>query len=187
MVDGPALHGHFGFQTLWIAVSFVLVIFLFGYGAFGLIEIRGNQVADFEVQVEAEQWAWHYEYDSDGSGPIDRVQSNELHIPVNRRVHLTIKSDDVIHSFWVPAFGIKQDAVPGHPTSVYLTATDEGTYSGMCAELCGLGHTGMTTTAVASSQVELEAWLRAQPRPTAEPPRGTRPPGPPLTPSAPPQ
>ena len=76
------------------------------------------------------------------------VRSNELHIPVDRRVHLRITSIDVIHSFWVPAFGIKQDAVPGRQTDVYLTATHAGTYPGMCAELCGLGHTTMTTMAV---------------------------------------
>ena len=112
------------------------MLFLFVYGAVGLVEIRGAQTADYEVQVEAEQWAWHFEYADKG------VDAAELHIPVDRRVHLIIKSDDVIHSFWVPAFGVKQDAVPGRPTQIYLTATQTGTFPGMCAELCGLGHTG---------------------------------------------
>jgi cytochrome c oxidase subunit II len=157
LADGPPIHGHTAFQAAWVGISLALVIFLFGYGAIGLVEIRGAQTADFEVQVEAEQWAWHYEYATTGG------RSTELHIPVDRRVHLIIKSDDVIHSFWVPAFGVKQDAVPGHPTQIYMTATRTGTFPGMCAELCGLGHTGMTTTVVVSDQAALDAWLIRQP------------------------
>lgn len=157
VADGPPLHGHTGFQAAWIGISLALVLFLFVYGALGLVEIRGAQTADFEVRVSAEQWKWHFEY------PTTGVKSDALHIPVDRRVHLTITSIDVIHSFWVPAFGIKQDAVPGLPTNIYMTATDIGTFSGMCAELCGLGHTGMTTTVVVSDQAALDAWLSQQP------------------------
>jgi cytochrome c oxidase subunit 2 len=163
MADGPAIHGHLGTQLAWVSVSLVLVIGLFAYGALGLVEIRGAQTADFEVQVEAEQWAWHYGY-------ANGVRSTELHIPIDRRVHLIVKSDDVIHSFWVPAFGVKQDAVPGHPTQIYMTATHAGTFPGMCAELCGLGHTGMTTTVVVSDQAALDAWLSNQPKPSPKPP-----------------
>jgi cytochrome c oxidase subunit II len=155
--DGPPIHGHTGFQATWLGASLILVLGLFAYGAIGLVDIRGAQTADFEVQVEAEQWAWHYEYTTNGG------RSTELHVPVNRRVHLIIKSDDVIHSFWVPAFGVKQDAVPGHPTQIYMTATRTGTFPGMCAELCGLGHTSMTTTVVVSDDAALDAWLRQQP------------------------
>jgi cytochrome c oxidase subunit 2 len=163
LADGPPIHRHTGFQVAWIAISLILVLGLFVYGAVGLVAIRGAQSADFQVNIKAEQWAWHYEYPGTG------VISKELHIPVNRRVHLSIMSIDVIHSFWVPAFGIKQDAVPGHPTQVYLTATQSGTYPGMCAELCGLGHTSMTTTVVASDQAALDSWLSEQPRPSSKP------------------
>ncbi len=157
MGDGPPTHGHVGVQAGWVGLSLVLVLGLFAYGAIGLVEIRGAQTADFEVNVRAEQWKWHFEY------PATGVKSNELHIPVNRRVHVNIQSDDVIHSFWVPALGVKQDAVPGRPTHVYVTATESGTYSGMCAELCGLGHTGMTMTVVVADQAALDAWLSQQP------------------------
>jgi cytochrome c oxidase subunit 2 len=157
MGDGPPIHGHIGVQAGWVGLSLLLVLGLFAYGAIGLVEIRGAQTADFEVNVRGEQWKWHFEY------PATGVKSNELHIPVNRRVHVNIQSDDVIHSFWVPALGVKQDAVPGRPTHVYVTATDSGTYSGMCAELCGLGHTGMTMTVVVADQAALDAWLSQQP------------------------
>lgn len=156
MVDGPPVHGHARFEAVWVGISLALVLGLFVYGAIGLMEIRGAQTADFEVKVSAEQWAWHYEY------PGTRVRSKELHVPVGRRVHLVITSTDVIHSFWVPALGVKQDAVPGRPTQIYLTATESGTYPGMCTELCGLGHTGMTTTVVVSDQATLDAWLSQQ-------------------------
>jgi cytochrome c oxidase subunit 2 len=156
--DGPPIHGHAGFQAAWLGVSLILVLGLFAYGAIGLVEIRGAQTADFEVNVSSEQWAWRYEY------PAAGVMSKELHIPADRRVKLTIRSKDVIHSFWVPAFGIKQDAVPGRATQIYMTATDAGTYGGMCAELCGLGHTGMTTTVVVSDQATLDRWLTQQPK-----------------------
>ncbi|HEY8921953.1 MAG TPA: cytochrome c oxidase subunit II [Candidatus Limnocylindria bacterium] len=164
--DGPPIHGHRGFQTVWLGISFALVVGLFGYGAVGLIDIRGAQVSDFEVQVRAEQWAWHFTYPSAG------VDSQELHIPVGERVHFIINSDDVIHSFWVPAFGIKQDAVPGRTTQIYVTATVAGTYPGLCAELCGLGHTDMRFTTVVNDRAALEAWLR-QSTPS---PAGSQPP-----------
>lgn len=158
--DGPPVHGHAGFQAAWVAISFVMVLGLFAYGTIGLIAIRGAQSADFEVLVSAEQWAWHYEYPSTG------VKADELHIPVNRRVHLVINSTDVIHSFWVPALGVKQDAVPGHPTEIYVTATNVGTYPAICAELCGLGHTTMMTTVVISDDATLDVWLSQAPAPT---------------------
>jgi cytochrome c oxidase subunit II len=158
MVDGPPVHGHAGFQAAWVGSSLLLVLGLFAYGAIGLVDIRGAQTADFEVNVSTEQWAWHFEY------PVTGVISTELHIPVDRRVRLNITSSDVIHSLWVPAFGIKQDAVPGRPTKIYMTATDSGTYPGMCAELCGLGHSGMTTTVVVSDQAALDVWLSQQPQ-----------------------
>jgi cytochrome c oxidase subunit II len=160
IADGPPIHSHAGFQATWLGISLIMVLGLFAYGAVGLIDIRGVQTAAFEVNVSAEQWAWHYEY------PATGVKSTELHIPVDRRVHLMITSSDVIHSFWVPAFGIKQDAVPGRPTQVYVTTTHTGTYPGMCSELCGLGHTGMTTTVVVSDQATLDAWLSQAPRPS---------------------
>jgi cytochrome c oxidase subunit 2 len=170
--DGPPIHEHRAIQAVWLGVSFVLVIGLFAYGAVGLVEIRGAQASDFEVQVLGEQWKWSFKYPNAG------VVSKELHIPVGERVHLLINSKDVIHSFWVPAFGIKQDAVPGRPTQIYVTATVAGTYPGLCAELCGSGHTGMHLTVVVSEPADLETWLGSQPTspPGEPPPHGSEPP-----------
>jgi cytochrome c oxidase subunit 2 len=172
--DGPPIHGHRGFQAVWLGISFLLVIGLFAYGTVGLLDIRGAQDSEFDVQVHGEQWKWSFEYADAG------VVSKELHIPVGERVHLVINSKDVIHSFWVPAFGIMQDAVPGRPTHIYLTATVAGTYPGLCAELCGSGHTGMQLTVVVSEPADVETWLSQQPKPPPDgsgpPPGGSEPP-----------
>ena len=161
--DGPPIHGHRGVQVGWLAISFVLVIFLFAYGAFGLIDIRGAQAADFEVHVTGSQWQWEFEY------PAYGIVSDELHVPVGQRTHLMIESHDVIHSLWLAALGVKQDAVPGHPTEAYVTATVAGTYPGRCAELCGLGHTVMEFTTITSDRASVDAWAAAQPRPSESP------------------
>ena len=157
--DGPPVHEHRGFQAVWVGISFVLVLVLFVYGSLGLVAIRGDQKSDFEVRVEGEQWHWDYYYASGAA-------SAELHIPVNTRVHLIIDSGDVIHSFWVPALGVKQDAVPGLITQIYVTATETGTFPGMCAELCGFGHTGMTTTVVVADRAAVDTWISQQPMPS---------------------
>jgi cytochrome c oxidase subunit 2 len=162
--DGPPIHGHSGVQLIWLSISALLVLGLFGYGAVGLLDIRGAQTADFDVRVLGEQWKWSFSYPSG-------VVSKELHIPVGERVHLEIHSKDVIHSFWVPAFGIKQDAVPGRTTQIYMTAIRAGTYPGLCAELCGSGHTGMRLTVVVDERADLEAWLRTQPKAPAGGPK----------------
>ena len=103
--------------------------------------------------------------------PRSEFDLDELHIPVGERVRLEITSIDVIHSFWVPAFGIKQDAVPGRTTTIYVTVTTAGSYGGMCAELCGLGHTTMLFPVVAASLDEAATRGWTSNRLRANPPR----------------
>jgi len=154
--DGPPVQASSRLQAAWLILTTAMVIGLFVYGAIGLVEIRGAQEATFEVEVHAKQWAWEFDYDDAG------FAADELHIPVDQRVHLIINSNDAIHSLWLPALGIKQDAVPGRPTEAYVTATQTGTYSVLCAELCGFGHTIMTSSVVVSTQAELDAWMQQQ-------------------------
>lgn len=160
--DGPAVHGHRGVQAAWLVITFVMVIGLFIYGAVGLVEIRGAQTADYEIHVKGEQWKWTFTYPNE-------VVATELHVPMDRRVHFVIESIDVIHSLWLPALGVKQDAVPGRVTEAYATPTRSGTYPARCAELCGFGHTDMTTTLVVSDQAAFDDWLSHQPQQPPEP------------------
>jgi cytochrome c oxidase subunit II len=162
--DAPAQHGHGALQVGWVVVTTLMVVGLFAYGAFGLVEIRGAQEATFEVQVHGKQWEWSFDY------PAARKTSKELYLPVDQRVHLVITSNDAIHSLWIQALGVKQDAVPGRPTEAWVTPTVEGTYSVQCAELCGFGHTIMVTDATVATQAELDAWLADQEPMKEEPP-----------------
>jgi len=160
--DGPAIHGDTAVQAVWVGISAILVLGLFVYGAVGLLEIRGATDADYLIQARAEQWEWHFVYPGG-------VESDELHVPVGQRVEIDITSDDVLHSLWVPAFGVKQDAVPGRVTRIFVSVDQAGVYRGQCAELCGLGHTVMLFDTTAQTEAELDAWLADQPAASAEP------------------
>lgn len=160
--DGPPLHGHRALEVGWVLVTLVLVGFLALYGSLGLVEIRGGERHDLRVQVTALQWQWRFEYPDLG------ITSKELVLPVGERALVTITSRDVIHSFSVPAFGVKMDAVPGRTTTISVTPTEIGGYGLQCFELCGLGHTRMTANVTVLSAAEFAAWVEAQ-RQAAQP------------------
>jgi cytochrome c oxidase subunit 2 len=161
--EGPAVRGHRLFEAGWVVVSLVAVLLLAAYGTAGLLDIRGDQSADLEVRVMATQWKWSFEYP--GSG----VTSKDLVLPADVRVRFTLESDDVIHSFYVPAFGIKNDVVPGRRSEIYVTVTEPGTYGVQCAELCGIGHTRMLGPVRVLERAEFDAWLGDQ---KEQPPSG---------------
>lgn len=155
-IDGPPIHEHRWLQGGWLVLTTAMVLGLFVYGAIGLVEIRGSQASDFEVHVMGEQWQWTFDY------PALGIRSDDLHLPVGQRAHLLIESKDVIHSLWLIPLGIKQDAVPGHPTEAYVSPTVVGSYTGACTELCGFGHTSMTFEIVTSDLPTLQAWAGTQ-------------------------
>ncbi|TAJ34962.1 MAG: cytochrome c oxidase subunit II, partial [Nitrospirae bacterium] len=155
--DGPPIHGHRRLEAGWVLGTFVMVVGLAAYGTAGLLEIRGEQHADLEVRADAKQWQWEFDYPDLG------IASSELVLPVDRRIHITIISEDVVHSFSVPAFGVKQDAVPGRETQIYVTPNLIGKYGVQCAELCGLGHTRMTTPVTVMDPTAFDDWVKLQP------------------------
>lgn len=109
--------------------------------------------AQMEVNVSGMQYAWLFEY------PGTDIVAGELHIPVNTDVQLNLSAVDVIHSFWVPQFRLKQDAIPGHATTLRFVATKKGTYPIVCAELCGAYHGGMRAEIVVDSPEDYATWL----------------------------
>ncbi|APB32777.1 cytochrome c oxidase, subunit II [Gloeomargarita lithophora Alchichica-D10] len=113
----------------------------------------GTDQADVTVTVTGMQYAWIFNY------PEQNVTAGELHIPVDKTVQLNIKAADVIHSFWVPQFRLKQDAIPGHNTELRFTATKVGDYPVVCAELCGGYHGAMRTRVYVHTQTEYDQWL----------------------------
>lgn len=156
--DGPPIHGHRSFERAWVGLSVVAVAALAVYGSIGILEIRGSEPPTLEVKAIGSQWKWQFEY------PGTNVKVKELTLPVGVRVHIVITAKDVIHSFSVPAFGVKQDAVPGRETYFNVTPTFTGDYGAQCAELCGLGHTLMLVQVHVLEPAAFDAWLAEEQR-----------------------
>jgi cytochrome c oxidase subunit II len=155
--EGPPIHGHTGLEIAWTAVPAILVIALGIVSAFVLSE--NGEARDDALQVRAigQQFAWKFEYPEHGE-----FSSGELVLPVDRQAHFTMEAVDVLHSFWVPNFGQKMDAVPGIETEINVTPTRTGEYEVVCAELCGLGHATMRAKARVVTQAEFDQWIEEQ-------------------------
>jgi cytochrome c oxidase subunit II len=121
-----------------------------------------------EVEVTAHKWWWEVRY-KDADPQREFVSANELHIPTGRTVRLKLRSDDVIHSFWVPSLGGKKDLIPGRDAQLLLRADRAGAYRGQCAEFCGAQHAKMAFFVFAKSTDEFEKWATGQRQPAAEP------------------
>ncbi|MFB2898614.1 cytochrome c oxidase subunit II [Aerosakkonemataceae cyanobacterium BLCC-F50] len=122
------------------------------YGIGATPEEEGK-AASLVVDVTAMQYAWIFNYPDSG------VTSGELHVPIGKDVLLNISAVDVIHSFWIPQFRLKQDAIPGQPTQLRFVATKEGSYPIVCTELCGSFHGGMRATAVVETPEAFNSWV----------------------------
>lgn len=161
--DGPPLRGNLRLEVVWVMVTLALVLVLAGYGTVGLLEIRAHAAQEGDeliVQATGSQWFWEYYY------PEQKVRSKEeLRLPVGRPVRFEVTATDVVHSFWVPAFRMKIDAVPGMVTTVRTTPTKVGSFVEdynfrvQCAELCGLAHGEMTTAVTVMDQGQFNAWV----------------------------
>jgi len=125
------------------------------YG-FGASPLKEGNTPDLTVEVKGLQYAWIFTYPDSG------IVDGELHVPANQDVLLNISSQDVIHSFWVPQFRLKQDAIPGQATELRFVATKPGTYSVVCAELCGAYHGGMRTQVIVHTPEDFEQWRQSR-------------------------
>jgi cytochrome c oxidase subunit II len=156
--DGPPIHGHTGLEIVWTAIPAALVTVIAIVSA---IVLHDNGIAagkdPLRVSVVAEQFTWVFTYEN---GEAKGVVSPDLYLPVDRSVTLEITTKDVIHSFWVPEFRQKQDAVPGEVNPLVITPTRTGTYPVICTELCGLGHALMRRSAIVMTQGAFVAWAR---------------------------
>jgi cytochrome c oxidase subunit 2 len=152
--DGPPIHGHTGLEILWTAVPAILVTAIGIVSAIVLARNGEAGTRPLEVQAIGQQFAWKFVY-SDFEG----VETGELVLPVGQETRFTMSSVDVIHSFWVPNFGQKMDAVPGIETTILVTPDRTGEFAVVCAELCGLGHATMRARARVVTQDEFDAWI----------------------------
>jgi len=155
--DGSPIHGHTGIEIAWTAIPLALVTAITVYSSIVLHQVSVVSKEHGTIQVTTQQFAWSFTYPSLGG-----VTKGDLVLAVGRPVELELKSLDVIHSFWVPQFRMKQDAVPGITTHIALTPTKIGTYPVICTELCGLGHSSMRAKAIVMSLAEYGKWVRTQ-------------------------
>jgi cytochrome c oxidase subunit II len=141
-------------ELTWIVIPTLICIVIFFWSASVFFADALPPQGSMEVFVVGRQWMWHLQH-SEGQREI-----NQLHIPVNVPVRLTMTSEDVIHDFFVPAFRVKMDVVPGRYTSEWFEATQPGSYHVFCAQYCGTLHSGMTGTIEVMSPPDYAQWLR---------------------------
>jgi cytochrome c oxidase subunit 2 len=150
----PPILGSIPLEVAWIVIPFILVMIMFVWGASLYFTAFSPPANAMEIFVIGKQWMWKVQH------PEGRREIDELHVPVGYPVKLTITSQDVIHSFYIPAFRIKMDAVPGRYTSTWFEASKTGTFHLFCAEFCGTAHAGMVGRVVVMKPSEYEQWLR---------------------------
>jgi cytochrome c oxidase subunit 2 len=154
--EGKHIEGNTRLEVLWTLAPLVTVLYIAYLGAGALAETRRIDPQAMVVKVTAGQWFWKFEYPDFG------VTSTTLNLPANKQVLLQMKSDDVIHSFWVPEFRVKQDVLPGTVKELRVTPTVVGNYKVRCAELCGTSHALMENPVAVMAEADFKAWATEQ-------------------------
>lgn len=152
--DGPHIHGNTALEIGWTIVPTVVVLGFGVWGAITLNDITSPKANEMVVNVTGKQWVWSFAYPEQGD-----IASSELVLPVDRTIVLKMTAEDVLHSFWVPEFRVKQDLVPGKETTLRITPTEAGEFALRCAEICGLNHTQMVATVRVLDTAGFQAWV----------------------------
>ena len=150
---GADIHGSLALELLWTIIPFMITMVMFVWGAKVFFNIYRPPAGAMEVYVVGKQWMWKAQH-MDGLREI-----NELHVPIGRPVKLIMGSEDVLHSFYIPAFRVKADVIPGRYNVLWFTATKPGRYHLFCAEYCGTQHSGMIGWVHAMEPGDFQAWL----------------------------
>lgn len=160
--DGPPIHGNTRLEVLWTAIPALLLLGLVSYS---FVVLRDNEKKpagpEMVVEVTGQQFAWTYEYPSSVTGGAP-LQTTHLYVPKGESVYFNIHSKDVIHAFWIPAFRLQIDAVPGITTHYRATPDRLGSYPVICNLLCGLGHSLMRSTIHVVTPAAFQTWLKSQ-------------------------
>src|SRR4051794_15855995 len=155
--DGAPIHGNTRLEIIWVAVPFIIVSVLAVYAWIVLDDVEAKKANELKVQVVGQQFAWHFKYPQYGN-----VSSDQLYLPKDRPVVFDIVTKDVLHSFWVPSFRLKQDAVPGLTTHIRLTPSRLRRHDGVCAEVWGLGQAAMRESPPVSAPPAFATWVKKQ-------------------------
>ena len=150
---GAQLHGDSRLETLWIVIPLILAMTMFSWGAVVYVDYRRAPDDTLDIYVVAKQWMWKAQQ------PNGIREINELHVPVNRNVRLILASEDVIHNFYVPAFRVKMDVVPGRYNTMWFRPTKTGRYHFFCSQYCGTSHAVMGGWVTVLEAAEYGTWL----------------------------
>ncbi len=156
------IHGSVKLEIAWSVIPFCIMLVMFAWGTELYYKNYTPPPNTLDVYVTGKQWMWKVEY------PGGQREIDALHVPTGRPVKLTLASEDVIHSFYVPAFRIKHDVVPGQYEVLWFQATTPGRYHIFCAEYCGTGHASMGGWVTVMDPAGYEAWLAAQTTPATQ-------------------
>lgn len=148
-----ALHDYLPIELVWSIVPLLIALFIFAWSTRLFFDMRVPPKNAMEIYVVGKQWMWKIQH------PEGNREINELHVPVGRPVKLIMTSQDVIHSFYIPAFRIKQDVLPGRYSEEWFQATTPGEYHLFCAEYCGTSHSGMIGKVIVMEPADYEKWL----------------------------
>ena len=151
------IHGSLLLELAWTIVPFLITVVVFAWGAILFFSMNRPPDNAIEINVVGKRWMWKLQH------MTGQREINELHIPVRRPVKLTLTSEDVIHSFFVPAFRAKKDAVPGRYNVMWFEATKAGRYHLFCAEYCGTQHSRMIGEIVAMEPADFQIWIQGGP------------------------
>lgn len=150
---GIPIHGDLRLEAAWMIIPLMLALVMFGWGAAVYVEFRHSPQDTLDIYVIAKQWMWKAQQ------PNGQKEINELHVPVGRNVRLIMASEDVIHDFFVPAFRVKMDVVPGHYNTMWFRPTKPGRYHFFCSQYCGTNHALMGGWVTVLEPGDYAAWL----------------------------
>jgi cytochrome c oxidase subunit II len=152
------IEGAMKLEIAWTVIPFIISMFIFVWGAKLYFQMYTPPAEALEIFVTGKQWMWRAQH------PDGQREINELHLPLGRRVKLTMTSEDVIHSYYIPAFRTKTDVIPGRATMSWFQPTKTGTFHLFCAEYCGTNHSGMIGKIIVMEPSDYQAWLAGGPK-----------------------
>ena len=159
--DGPPIHGNTRLEVVWTTIPAVILLALVSYSFVVLRDNEKKPARDLEIGVTGEQFAWSFQYPPSVTGGAP-VRSDQLYLPNGETVRFGLHSKDVIHAFWIPAFRLQEDVVPGITVHYRATPDRVGNYPIVCNLLCGLGHSLMRSTVHVVPPSQFQAWLKSQ-------------------------
>lgn len=159
--DGPPIHGNTRLEVFWTAIPAILMLGMVGYSFVILHDNEKKPAHEIQVGVTGQQFFWSFQYPPSVTGGAP-INSYDLYVPDNESVYFNMRSKDVIHAFYIPAFRLQQDVVPGITTHYLATPDRLGNYPVVCNLLCGVGHSLMRTTVHVVTPTQFQAWIKSQ-------------------------